>query len=73
MRCIWAGECDRGEDPTTVPPARNPGIIGVINAPAGLDELTVQCIFTLVSPDRSPSPTQTQPSLSTAERANDWL
>lgn len=73
MRCIWEGEGRWDDDPTTVPTTQNPTIIGVTNAPAGLDELAVQCIFTLVPSDCSLSPTQKQPSLSAAEDANTRL
>jgi len=73
MRCIWEGRDCRGEDPTTVQPSQNIGVIGVTHAPAGLDELTVQCIFTLVPSNRSLSPIQTQPSIYAVERANTRL
>lgn len=73
MRCVWEGEGHRGEDPATVYPSQNLDIIGVANAPAGLDELAVQCVFTLVPSDRPLSPIQTQPPLSTTERAGTRL
>ncbi|KAF9646507.1 hypothetical protein BDM02DRAFT_3008877 [Thelephora ganbajun] len=73
IRCLWEGNDYRGKDPTTAQPNQNLSIIGVTNAPAGLDELATQCIFTLVPPKHSLSPVETRPSLSTAERANTRL
>jgi hypothetical protein len=69
IRCVWEGSSYQGEDPASVQPNQNLGVIGVTNAPAGLDELAIQCIFTLVPPKRSLS----RPSLKTVERANTRL
>ena len=69
VRCIWEGNGHQGEEPTTVPPSQL-SMVGVTNAPAGLDEFAVQCIFTLVPSNRSLPPIQTQALLPTAERPN---
>lgn len=74
MRCIWEGRDCRGEDPTTVQPSQEDlGVIGVTHAPAGLDELTVQCIFTLVPSTRPYTPIETQPPSVTFECASSRL
>lgn len=70
IRCIWEGSGYQGEGPATVQPGQSLGVIGVTNAPAGLDELAVQCIFTLVPSRRSLSHIQTRSSLPTVGRAN---
>lgn len=69
MRCIWEGSGGQGKDPNEGQPSRGFSFIGVTNTAAGLDELAVQCVFTLVPSKRSPSPPQIQPSLPVAERS----
>lgn len=69
MRCIWEGNGGPGVDPDNGEPSQDLGLIGITNTPAGLDELAVQCIFTLVPSNRLPSPTQIEPSLFIPERA----
>jgi len=63
MRCIWEGNGSMGKNPNDGQPSQNLSFIGVMNTPAGLDELAVQCIFTLVPSKPSHSPTQTQTSI----------
>ena len=70
IQCIWQGTGHRGEDPTTVQPSQNLSVIGVTSAPAGLDELAVQRIFTLVPSKRSFSHIQIRSAPPAIERAN---
>lgn len=60
-----------GKDPDDGQPGQDLNLIGVTNTPAGLDELAVQCVFTLVpSKKRSPStPIKMQSSVSVVECA----
>ena len=69
MRCLWEGNGSPGVDVGDGEPSQYLGLIGITNTPAGLDELAVQCIFTLVPSKRSPSPSQIEPSLLIPERA----
>lgn len=70
IRCIWEGNRSMGKNHNDGDgqPNQNLSFIGVMNTPAGLDELAVQCIFTLVPSEPSHSPTQTQTSI--PERSN---
>lgn len=68
MRCIWEGNDGLPKDPIDGQPNRDFSFIGVTNTPAGLDELAVQCIFTLVPSKRPSSIIQIQPSSSIFER-----
>ena len=69
VRCVWEGNGHQGEEPTTIPPSQL-SMVGVTNAPAGLDEFAAQCTITLVPSNRSLPPIQTQALLPTAERPN---
>jgi len=70
VRCVWEGNDFVAGDLAAGQPFQDPGILGVTIAPAGLDELAVQCVFTLLPSMRSLSPAQTPPPLSPAERPN---
>ena len=70
MRCIWEGDNHLAEDPDVAMPSEDLSVLGISNTAAGLDELAVQCIFTLVPSKLSPSPIQTQLSIATTEPAN---
>lgn len=70
VRCVWEGNDFVAGDLAPGQPSQDPGILGVTIAPAGLDELAVQCIFTLLPSMRSLSPAQTPPLLSPTERPN---
>ena len=66
VRCVWEGKDFVAGDLATGQPSQDPRILGVTIAPAGLDELAVQCIFTLLPL----SPAQTLLPLSPTERPN---
>jgi hypothetical protein len=69
MRCLWEGNGGLGVDSGDGELSQDLSLIGVTNTPAGLDELAVQCIFTLVQSNLSPSPPQIEPSLFVPEQA----
>lgn len=73
VRCVWEGGGTLVDDPNTGQSGQHLSIVGVTNTPAGLDELVVQSIFTLVPSKRSTSPTQRRHFVSVTERANTLL